>query len=90
MTEKVNAPRLADLLPRRFILIRTKDHSGVSGTGIVAAGVRFADGKVVSRWDATRIAGQTTLWDSLEDLVKVHGHGGDTKVHWIDLDEDEA
>lgn len=40
-------------LPRRFHLRRMKDDTGVSGTGVVAQGVRFMDGTVVVRWLGT-------------------------------------
>ena len=67
---------------RRFILRRDEDETGVSGTGLVAYGVQYPDGIVVTRWNA-RIA-QTCVWERLEDVVSVHGHNGKTKIEWID------
>lgn len=67
---------------RRFRLVRDQDISGVSGLGHVADGVLFEDGKVVTRWRA-KIA-QTCVWDSIEHVEAVHGHGGATRIEWID------
>ena len=67
---------------RRFYLERSKDVSGVSGVGRVAEGVEFSDGKVAIRWPTEY--GSTVVWDSIEHAEKVHGHGGLTKIVWID------
>jgi hypothetical protein len=67
---------------RCFDLVRHADPSGVSGTGVVAHGVQFADGVVALRWACARPA--TSIWDSVDDLISVHGHGGRTIVRWID------
>jgi hypothetical protein len=73
-----------DLPPtmRRFELVRDVDVSGVSGTGVVAWGVQFPDRKVITRWKA-QIA-QTCVWDSIEDIEAIHGHGGLTHIVWLD------
>lgn len=71
--------------PRRFRLVRDVDVTGVSGTGVVACGVQFADGKVVTRWDGTASGiAQTCVWDSITDVAAIHGHGGTTRIQWID------
>lgn len=67
---------------RRFYLERTVDVSGVSGTGKVVEGVQFTDGKVAIRWMSARPS--TVIWDSIEDAIDVHGHGGLTTLQWID------
>lgn len=69
---------------RRFQLIRREDETGVSGTGIVAYGVLFPDGRAVLRWD-TKV-NSTVFYDSVADLKAIHGHGGKTALHWIDPD----
>lgn len=78
---------------RRFELVRVEDESGVSGTGTVAVGVQFSDGAVAFEWlneqkealDATQ-NGLTIKQapDGMDDLIEIHGHGGKTKVEWID------
>lgn len=67
---------------RRFQLVRTVDVSGVSGTGHVADGVLFDDGKVVTRWRGA--IAQTCVWDSFEHVEAIHGHSGATRIVWID------
>lgn len=67
---------------RRFQLIRREDETGISGTGVVAYGVLFPDGKAVLRWD-TKV-NSTVFYDSVADLDAIHGHGGKTVVHWLD------
>jgi len=67
---------------RRFVLDRREDHSGVSGTGIVAEGVRFTDGTVALRWLTETTS--TALYHDMDDLITVHGHQGSTAVAWLD------
>jgi hypothetical protein len=69
---------------RRFRLIRHHDVSGVSGTGAVAEGVQFTDGAVALRWYGDYPT--TTVWDGIDSVVAIHGHGGATEVEWIDPD----
>lgn len=67
---------------KRFSLVRNTDATGISGTGRVAEGVQFDDGSCVMRWlTHTR---STAFYASIEDLVKIHGHEGQTVVEWID------
>jgi hypothetical protein len=67
---------------RRFKLVRDVDVTGVSGTGIVAEGVQFSDGKCVVRWLSAHAA--TVVWDNIDDALAIHGHGGHTVVEWVD------
>jgi hypothetical protein len=71
-------------MTRRFKLIRHHDVSGVSGTGPVAEGVQFTDGAVALRWYGDYPT--TTVWDGIDSVVAIHGHGGATEVEWIDPD----
>ncbi|WP_216852795.1 hypothetical protein [Phytoactinopolyspora halotolerans] len=70
------------MFPRRFALVRHVDYTGISGVGVVAYGVVFADGHVALRWCSDHPA--TSLWNSIDDLIAVHGHGDGTSVQWID------
>lgn len=65
---------------KTFYLFRKQDVSGVSGTGYVAEGVIFADGKVAISWlsDTNSIA----IYDSLKECIEVHGHDGATVVRY--------
>lgn len=67
---------------RRFVLARSEDVSGVSGTGVVAEGVEFADGVTVLRWLGDHQS--TVVWASIEDALVIHGHDGRTVVEWMD------
>ena len=67
---------------RRFVLVRHKDVSGVSGVGLVAEGVRFSGGQIVLQWRRPPMA--ITVFSSVGDLLGVHGHGGDTELVWLD------
>ena len=67
---------------RRFILERVADPSGVSGLGVVAEGVLFANGKCVLGW--LMITASVAVYDSMEALIEVHGHAGSTLVRWVD------
>lgn len=68
-----------------FVLRRTEDVTGVSGTGIVADGVIFPGGmKAVTRWrGGTTGVAQTCVWDSIQDVKTVHGHNGATQIDLV-------
>ena len=66
---------------RRFILVRDVDVSGVSGVGVVAEGVVFASGKAVMTW-LTQYS-SVAIYESIDDLVTIHTHGGLTRLEWI-------
>jgi hypothetical protein len=70
------------MLPRRFALVRHVDYTGDTDIGVVAFGVAFPDGHVVMRRCTEHPA--TSSWDSLDDLLAVHGHDEDMSIHWID------
>jgi len=62
-----------------FKLVRDVDVTGISGTGVVAEGVQFSNGKVAIQW----VVGEhqsTVIWDSLASVEAIHGHGGATRI----------
>lgn len=73
---------------RTFRLVRLVDTSGVSGIGQVAEGCQFSDGTVVLRWRGPYPT--TTLFDAIDDVIRIHGHGGATRVLFDDYDGKEA
>jgi hypothetical protein len=75
--------------PKRFILYRHHDATGVSGTGIVATGVVWPDGHAALRWKADDCAepSSTSVWSSVGDMMRVHGHGGLSKLFYLDADD---
>jgi hypothetical protein len=67
---------------RRFYLHRVLDETGTSGVGVVAEGVEFSDGSICLRWLSETPS--FVLYTSAEDVLKVHGHGGNTEIFWRD------
>lgn len=77
--------------PHPFALVRDHDVTGVSGTGTVATGVAWPDGRAAMLWDTGRPpAGHDTpvrqvmLWDSVDEIEPVCGHSGATRLVWRD------
>lgn len=67
---------------RRFVLDRSEDATGTSGTGIVAEGIEFSNGKVALHWLSH--LGAVNVYDSMMVTTTLHGHDGRTVVKWID------
>jgi hypothetical protein len=65
---------------RRFSLDRKVDESGVSGTGRVAEGVVFSNGKVALTWLTPHTS--VCVYDSMEQVRAIHSHGGKTEIVW--------
>jgi len=65
---------------KTFHLLRIEDESGISGTGIVAEGVVFSEGKCVLVW-LTKFK-SITVYDSIQELENIHGHNGKTIIEW--------
>ena len=67
----------------KFWLNRLEDESGVSGTGKVAEGIIFSNGKVAMSWltEYTSVA----IYDDLQTLQRIHGHNGKTIIQY-DMD----
>jgi len=61
-----------------FCLKRTEDESGVSGTGRVAQGFVFDNGKVAVTWLSDHPT--VTIYDNIGEVHAIHGHGGKTEV----------
>ena len=69
---------------RHFHLVRDVDQSGVSGTGIVAEGVQFTNGKCALCWLTNKSS--IAVYDSFDDLIAIHGHNGATKAVWTRME----
>ncbi len=67
---------------RRFNIVRAKDVSGVSGIGIVAVGCEYPDFSCTVKWLGE--IHSLGVYANIGELNKVHGHGGATKVVFID------
>ena len=71
---------------RRFYLHRDQDASGVSGLGNVAEGCQFDTGWCALTWITSLEDCDTVVsyYKSIERIEEIHGHGGMTKVVWVD------
>lgn len=67
---------------KRFKLNRIKDSTGVSGTGIIAAGAEFPSGRCVLEWQTN--SSSIAIYKDKDEMMSVHGHGGDTRLEWLD------
>jgi len=63
-----------------FYLKREEDESGVSGTGRVAQGFVFDNGKVAVTWLSEHPS--VTVYDNIGEVHAIHGHGGKTVVEF--------
>lgn len=87
-TETINPSLLYDFLtpkefyPKRFLLIRKEDLSGISGTGVVASGIEFQNGRVAMCWLTKSYA--VGVYDNIRAVEEIHGHEGRTSVIWVD------
>lgn len=69
---------------RTFKVIRDKDVTGVSGTGVILEGVRFSDGHVAIHWIGSKYPWTTPVPEGIEAVLDIHGHGGLTRLVWDD------
>jgi hypothetical protein len=70
--------------PRSFLLVRYRDNSSISGTGVVAEGTEWTDGSASLRWHGEYPT--TTFFETgVRAIEAVHGHGGDTTVVFTEV-----
>jgi hypothetical protein len=77
---KVAKAKLSNM--KRFVLRRDEDVTGTSGTGVVAEGIMFSNGKVALHWISQ--FGSVNVYDSMQVCETLHGHEGNTVIVWID------
>ena len=70
---------------RRFQLVRKEDVSGVSGIGIVAEGVEWANGMVTMSWLGSYHCIENV--GNIHTIFAVHGHHGASTVEWLDKED---
>jgi hypothetical protein len=65
-----------------FQLYRQEDTSGISGEGTVAFGIRFPEpnARVALGWVANKGLTSVAVYDSIEAVKRIHGHGGSSKL----------
>ena len=70
---------------RPFVLVRTDDETGTSGTGIVAEGVEFSNGQVAMHWLSQMET--VSIYANLKVVEVLHGHEDRTKIVFPDEQE---
>ena len=63
---------------KTFYLHREEDESGVSGTGRIAQGIVFDNGRVAMTWLSEHPS--VTVYDNIGEVRAIHGHAGKTEV----------
>lgn len=49
----------------------------------MAEGVEFDNGKVALTWLASPFLTSVAIYDRMEDVILIHGHGGKTTIEYI-------
>ncbi|MFJ5820089.1 hypothetical protein ACIQGT_40320 [Streptomyces sp. NPDC093108] len=89
LTDRTVVHRDQDRRPRRFVLRRSVDVSGISGLGDVADGVLWPDGTASVRWRGEHPS--SVFWDRGRASVElIHGHRGATSVVFLDAADELA
>jgi len=78
---------MLSLKVKPFYMKRNVDINGLSGTGVVAVGVMWPNGRVTICW--TSIKSSTENHDSMENLIELHGHAGNTEFIFGDPPDDK-
>lgn len=68
---------------RLFRFNRKEDATGISGTGMVAEGVEFENGKCALSWRTDKSG--LVIYDSISVAESVHGHEGSTQVEVLEM-----
>ena len=66
---------------KTFYLNRIEDESGISGTGRVAQGFIFDNGKVALAWLSEHPS--VTIYDNIGEVRAIHSHDGKTELEMI-------
>ena len=64
-----------------FYLNRLEDESGISGTGRVAQGFIFDNGKVALTWLSEHPS--VTIYDNIGEVRAIHSHDGKTEIEMV-------
>ncbi len=83
--EEIDVHSSVNIGVKRLYLERTLDPVGISGTGVIAEGVMLSSGRVVLHWLTEYQS--IGIYDSISDVLSIHGHNGTTSVIFIDVDE---
>lgn len=67
---------------KTFHLLRLVDKTGTSGTGVVAIGAILPSNRVILEWTSSEKT--ETIFESIEQVIRLHGHQGATVLVWGD------
>jgi hypothetical protein len=67
---------------KTFYLLRHTDVNGLSGTGVVAVGVVYPNGRAHMQWVSYKASFE--MHDNIDMLMDIHGHSGATELIWGD------
>ena len=67
---------------KTFYLFRHTDVNGLSGTGVVAVGAVYPNGKAHMQWVSFKSSFE--MHESIDALIDIHGHNGATELIWGD------
>lgn len=70
-----------------FRINRRVDISGVSGTGVVAFGTEYPNGKVTLSWN-TKFK-SVAVYDSMQDVIEIHCHGDSSVIEVVNVIRNE-
>lgn len=63
---------------KNYWLYRLVDSTGISGRGLVANVAVFPNGRAVVAWCVPGKPNSVSVFDTVEDLMSIHGHGSNT------------
>lgn len=89
LTGRIVVHKEHNLQPRRFVLRRYEDVTGISGEGRVADGVLWPDRTASIRWRGEHPS--IVFWDRGRVSVEmIHGHQGRTEIEWTDPEQPDV
>ena len=91
MSDEEQTPGPNKFPPQAFPMVRNADETGVSGTGVVAEGCVFSNGKCVVEWIGATPC--TQVWPTFDCFKAVHikpHPGNKTEIRWLHRKDDDA
>jgi hypothetical protein len=70
---------------RRFLVIRNQEVSDIPNSDVIAEGTVFSDGMSVIRW--LREPCSMSVFNTVDDVLAVHGHEGKTQLQFVDQND---
>lgn len=76
--------------PRRGLVVRKRDVTGISGLGVIAEFCIFSDDAVAWRWLGGSPQNQPK-WEIYDNkgvapFLQISGHNGNTEIVWLDAE----